>query len=732
MLIGAILIASLATAPASRATNTSSPTTTSTSTSETTTTLASNTTSTTSSESSSSSPEAGVVAVVPVGSVPQEPLFNPQDGDFYVSNYNNASMSVISAMNSTAPEGPAIYSAFVTVRTYDYPTPAVLDPANGDDYVGSYYQPSVGFNPPPANSAPGVVTVMSVAGPALTGLEPDVMGSIPLGPAIPGTPVYDSADRNMYVPDGNQTFVVSDNAVIRTVDYKMYGAVFDSSDNDFYFPSGGNTISVVSGVNDTLVANLTVGTGPGEPAVAPNGNVYVPDFGNDSISIISGATNSLLTTIGVKCVPLTPAFDPTTGDAYVSCGSLGDSIIVISPNDQIVANVTLTVGEGLGMPVFDPTDGDLYVPASGVSVSTSGVQPLLGNGGAVWAISAKTNSAVGVAGVGYGPLTPAIDPQSGYLFVASANQSLTVLNPSEFDTHFVIGPGLHIPIFTSSDSNISPSPGDGLLLTMSVNATSFPSGQGISIGVDERNDLPVGNELAAANDWAEPGVLNESGIYSFFGVCGSFGLPYQGAIAEGNYAIGNLTEASWLQLSSPGVHCPLESKALDYVFQPSSDLAIVDRGTPEPMPRVFSFSGTESHTGFTYFSPGVYTVIAGDEWGALTILHFAVEAPDQPFLDEITLQNFSLCPSNCGYPSPSLTGEVNLRGPLVVENLELIVNGTDEGGQGYRIGQTNIVYDYRGTFLSPQVVVGDSYVITLVATYSDNSTASATTTVIAG
>jgi hypothetical protein len=98
----------------------------------------------------------------------------------------------------------------------------------------------------------------------------------------------------------------------------------------------------------------------------------------------------------------------------------------------------------------------------------------------------------------------------------------------------------------------------------------------------------------------------------------------------------------------------------------------------------------------------------------------------------ISLQSFSLCPSNCTYPSPYLTGEIYFSGPSLCESLELFVNGTDEGSVGHGIGSTNVIYLYKGSFQSPAAVAGDVYVIKFVAVFVDNSMATATTTLVAG
>jgi YVTN family beta-propeller protein len=63
------------------------------------------------------------------------------------------------------------------------------------------------------------------------------------------------------------------------------------------------------------VATIRVGRGPENPAVAPDGTVFVPNVFDDTVSRIDPATNSVIETIpvGVKPFPAASAF----GDIWV-------------------------------------------------------------------------------------------------------------------------------------------------------------------------------------------------------------------------------------------------------------------------------------------------------------------------------------------------------------------------------------------------------------------------------
>ncbi|HEV2226044.1 MAG TPA: hypothetical protein VGR56_04475 [Nitrososphaerales archaeon] len=129
-----------------------------------------------------------------------------------------------------------------------------------------------------------------------------------------------------------------------------------------------------------------------------------------------------------------------------------------------------------------------------------------------------------------------------------------------------------------------------------------------------------------------------------------------------------------------------------------------------------------------YFHPLIstpYTIVAQDLWNQTAFAYFDVRG--------ITLQGFSLCASNCGYPSPYLSGYIYFDGPAPPKSLQLIVNGTSQGVQSWTgTTLTNFVEWYKGGFQNPPAIKGDTYLLQFIATFEDNSTATAMTTVTAG
>jgi hypothetical protein len=175
---------------------------------------------------------------------------------------------------------------------------------------------------------------------------------------------------------------------------------------------------------------------------------------------------------------------------------------------------------------------------------------------------------------------------------------------------------------------------NGLFLSLLVYAKTFQPGQGISVLIDEQNTLATANNVTASDNWSLKGL----GV----GPCGPVNYPMGVAIFQGNYTASNVSSAKPLQLYNPkGIYlCPVLVLVSSYSFAPSSDTASVfgscGNSNPNPCLTDFKVSSEITVTGywtwpngqqptFGNFTPGVYTLVGGDEWGALAVLHFVVQ-----------------------------------------------------------------------------------------------------------
>ena len=165
----------------------------------------------------------------------------------------------------------------------------------------------------------------------------------------------------------------------------------------------------------------------------------------------------------------------------------------------------------------------------------------------------------------------------------------------------------------------------GLNLSLSLGSTLISPGQAVSVSIDEWNTLPTENMVPSASSWPLQGLT--------LGPCGTLNLPIGIEIARGFYTSSNISGAQPLQLSAPGIYnCPaILSYITAYDYEPYSDTATVV-GSCDPNPcftenvnSTTSVAGYWTTTStFSNFTLGEYTVVGGDEWGSLVILHFTV------------------------------------------------------------------------------------------------------------
>lgn len=184
--------------------------------------------------------------------------------------------------------------------------------------------------------------------------------------------------------------------------------------------------------------------------------------------------------------------------------------------------------------------------------------------------------------------------------------------------------------FTSDDqTSTSVIALNGLGLTLSMSSTAYKPGDKVSITVDERNTLWVENNVLRADSWAFQGLT--------LGPCGTLGFPFGVSILQGNYDATNVASVTPLQsLYDPnGIYsCPAPPDFVSYDFQPSSDVASLVPTNPsnyEAVPSSMTYAVTSAgfwtgspNATFSDFTPGIYTVVGGDEWGVIALLHFTV------------------------------------------------------------------------------------------------------------
>ena len=168
----------------------------------------------------------------------------------------------------------------------------------------------------------------------------------------------------------------------------------------------------------------------------------------------------------------------------------------------------------------------------------------------------------------------------------------------------------------------------GLSLTLSLNSTTYHPGEQISVTINENNILPIENKIHGADEWPVQGLKLQ--------FCGTFHYPFGISILQGCYDAKTVAAITPLQLFDPNpvYLCPpiLAGVYYYYDFQPGSDVAVVYTSHSEPSSinmtaKVTSagfWTGSRPNATFSNFTPGIYTIVGGDEWGALVILHFTI------------------------------------------------------------------------------------------------------------
>ncbi len=163
----------------------------------------------------------------------------------------------------------------------------------------------------------------------------------------------------------------------------------------------------------------------------------------------------------------------------------------------------------------------------------------------------------------------------------------------------------------------------GLVLNLSINGSSIAQGHGVGVHISETSSLSTMNNVTAAQNW---------GTTFSLGRC-SANYPFGIALFKGHYTLQNFTQGERVSLQSPVqnylcVRPPFSTSY--YHFLPKSDKAVVqvDMGNQTvtlPMGTSISITGYWTTEGsFAPLQHGTYTLVAGDEWGALALLHFSV------------------------------------------------------------------------------------------------------------
>lgn len=255
------------------------------------------------------------------------------------------------------------------------------------------------------------------------------------------------------------------------------------------------------------------------------------------------------------------------------------------------------------------------------------------------------------------------------------------------------------PTYTGAKSTTTEA-ASGLLLGLSISQTAIGPGQTVGITVYERNSLGVVNKVPASDRWPVKGL----GV----GACGPLNLPVGIVVFRGNVSVSEAPGEQPLQLYEPGAYaCPMILSGIDaYVFQPmSSEAQVVGSCSPNPCLTLDVSSTVDARgywgttflqSSFTDFAPGIYTVLAGDEWGDVAVLQFSVSSANpqvtgssetcapaatvtQTLAGTTTTQTVTLCHSVSTYAASNTPTQGSGEGGLELSSIVMISQYTPAG-----------------------------------------------------
>ena len=191
-----------------------------------------------------------------------------------------------------------------------------------------------------------------------------------------------------------------------------------------------------------------------------------------------------------------------------------------------------------------------------------------------------------------------------------------------------------IGITDNSPTKDSVASKNGLVLSLEVGSTDYHPGDTISITLDEINTLAKNNLIPAADLWTDKNLILGFSTNVTLSIY-PFGLSIlQGDYNESDYAAVVPLE-SFYDMNAIYLGGPPE-QMISYDFEPSSDVAVpkvYQSGDFSPISMIHTntvtgfWVGTWGHAIYSDFTPGTYTIVGGDEWGAIAILHFTVVSP---------------------------------------------------------------------------------------------------------
>ena len=178
------------------------------------------------------------------------------------------------------------------------------------------------------------------------------------------------------------------------------------------------------------------------------------------------------------------------------------------------------------------------------------------------------------------------------------------------------------PIHNNFQASVSLETGQSATLFLLVNSTSIAPEGHVNVTIWLKSTYPSINNVTAANQWSLPPG------YMWTRSC-TAGFPIGVGLMRGHYDQSNYSQGQLLRPNLPWTACPISTTSPRwFAFEPGTPNAIVNLGgTLEHWTistGVIAGPGSFAGSGAGGFSPGVYTVLAADEWGDVLTTNFVV------------------------------------------------------------------------------------------------------------
>lgn len=277
-------------------------------------------------------PRARVHVSVPIvaGTTPNDIAINPVTNKVYVANQGSDNVTVIDG-STTVPIGATLYltAPTTTVGAGSQPTALAVDPFRNMTYVANKGDSTISMIDALNNSAP----LNTGTGPGAVAVNP-VTNMIYVANTVENTvSIVDGATGSLALKLPAGTHPAGGGPKEIAVDpaaNKVFIANYDSND-----------VTIIDGNNHYTKATVAVGTQPIALAVNPNtGKVYVANYGSNNATIIDTANLNATTTVVAGTQPMAVTIDPSANKAYVGSQFAPYRVAMIDGVTNAVQSVT--------------------------------------------------------------------------------------------------------------------------------------------------------------------------------------------------------------------------------------------------------------------------------------------------------------------------------------------------------------------------------------------------------